>query len=159
MFLKSSRNTKFSIHLKGILTMEKKTRLSTRILTGCYNGLNRETYITYLAIVEHGYGEHVCFYLVVMCIYNICPCSVTGASFIVRTRQIWVLWEKNRNEVASLHNVSNSYLVRCTIWCKRVVTNASWTVWFPWFVFCTFSSPGDDMLICIRIELCCTVCP
>lgn len=55
---------------------------------GCYNGLSPKIYTTYLVIVEHDYGEHVYFYLVGVCIYNICHCSVTGASFIVRTRQI-----------------------------------------------------------------------
>lgn len=61
MFLKSFRNTKFSTHLKGILMMERETRLSTRISTGCYNGLHPKTSITYLVIVEHDYGEHCIF--------------------------------------------------------------------------------------------------
>lgn len=47
-FLKSSRNTKFSTHLKGILMMGRKTRLSTRISMGCYNGLNPKPSVTYL---------------------------------------------------------------------------------------------------------------
>ncbi|XP_073927394.1 glutaminase kidney isoform, mitochondrial isoform X4 [Castor canadensis] len=49
MYLKSSRNTKSSTHLKEILTMERKIKLSIRILMDCYNGLKSQD-LNYLPI-------------------------------------------------------------------------------------------------------------
>lgn len=118
MYLKSSRSTRSSTHLKETPTTEKKTKRSIRILMDCCNGLKPQIEITYLFNCGKWLWRHVYFYLVVMYILRYLSFQCYWSFLHCTHRTNLISLGKNRNKTISLHNVSNIYLVHCIIWCK-----------------------------------------